>query len=254
MELNIMLELLTHGAGLDSNLAPVMHENSKLWPYQTSFLKPAVREEYLPAHERLAEITPGIDLNRISSTTKLPESSFEKPVSLKVVARLLSSMSATDKNVIDKDFVRGISLRSYLLAWRIQELNPGSYFYWPRGEKLIPVRNLTGNSFEERLVLNPASLRGSAGLIVLCGTISYDGQGGGERYYRNLLLMAGCLANNVIRSAYDLGLEAGIIAGFLDDPLGLELGVDPAYEQPLVAIAFSHRVTKPSREADYEYA
>jgi hypothetical protein len=131
-----------------------------------------------------------------------------------------------------------MELRCYLLAWHVAELRPGSYFYCSAEAKLILVRNLVGGSSYDRIAMDPSLLQRSAGLIVVCGLVRYDGQDGGERDYRDLLLGAGSLANNLLRNAKSLGLVAGVVSQFLDDPLALELGVDPTFEQPLTVITF----------------
>ncbi len=247
MDAELTLELITHGKGLGSNLVPVHHENSKIWPHQ-KLRSPAARpSRSFPAHELLAEQAPGIvpcqhaDEYSIASHEDWRESYLdpvaERRVSLANVGALLSHCSS-DFQDIKRGFVPQSELKIYLLAWCVADLATGSYYYWQPGRKLIAVRKLEENFSWRRIILDPAQGRMSAGLIVLSGHVRYDGFEDGERYYRDLLITTGAMLEGLARTASSLALNPRIILNFLDDPLAMELGLDPWFEQPLAAMAF----------------
>ena len=145
-------------------------------------------------------------------------------------------MQLFQTHIIDQESVRG-RIASLLLAWHIAALPQVVFLTWPLSQ-LVLVRQ-SDRDLLRRVALNPTLLKGSAALVVICGRLGYDGKAAGERYYRNLLLSAGSLSKDIINNATGLGLRPGTIASFLDDPLASELGIDVAYEQPLVAIVLS---------------
>ena len=62
----------------------------------------------------------------------------------------------------------------------------------------------------------------------------------GERGYRVLLLDAGHVAQNILLVATALGIGACTVAGFHDDALAHELGVDAQEEPVLYTLTLGH--------------
>jgi SagB-type dehydrogenase family enzyme len=65
----------------------------------------------------------------------------------------------------------------------------------------------------------------------------------GERSYRIVALDAGHLAQNILLVATALGVAGCPIAGFHDDALAAELGLDPREESPLYVITLGYPCT-----------
>src|SRR6266568_1047194 len=241
----LLLELITYGKGLPSNLAPLLHENSKVWPRQGRAY-PVVHERSLRAHELLAQEAPGTILADDSQRESLfwpsvpeqslPHSNPLEIVSLNAVGRILTGWNSS---MLWHEDISGSELRlsTYVLAWRVRGLSPGSYFYRQTGQKLIFVRHVLDGQSQAKIVSDHSVLCGSVVLMVACGMVRYDGEGG-ERHYREILIAAGAMLNSLGHRVRELGFVAAILTKFFDDPLALELGLNPMFEQPLAALAF----------------
>lgn len=128
-------------------------------------------------------------------------------------------------------------VETYVAAWDVAGLEPGVHHYHaPRSCLEIVRPEATRDRVLERLVLVGSQARAGA-FLVLAGRWELPLRKYGERGYRVLLLDAGHLAQSYLLVAQALGLAACPQAGFHDDGLAAELGLDPREEPVLEVIA-----------------
>jgi SagB-type dehydrogenase family enzyme len=129
-------------------------------------------------------------------------------------------------------------IETYLVALRIEGLDAGVYHYHAPDDCLEVVRRADVADRLASLMLMGGGRLDSAGLVVFAARWEQPIAKYGERSYRVVLLDAGHVAQNVLLVAGALGLATCPIAGFHDDALAAELGLDPNQEPVLYLIAF----------------
>lgn len=128
----------------------------------------------------------------------------------------------------------------YVVALNVDGLSAGVYHYHPV-QRCLEVLRL--GDFSEQigsLVLTGQPQLTAAAVIVLTGRWNLPLRKYGERGYRVLLLDAGHVAQNILLVATALGIGACPVAGFHDDALARELGVDAQEEPVLYTLTLGH--------------
>jgi len=128
-------------------------------------------------------------------------------------------------------------IETYLVALAVDGLDRGVYHYQPVARSLETV--CLGASREQLaplVVTAPEQPLSASALLVLSGRWGRVLAKYRERGYRNLLLDAGHLAQNLLLVATALDLAACPLAGFYDDCLAAALELDPTEEPVLYAI------------------
>lgn len=128
----------------------------------------------------------------------------------------------------------------YVVAFNVDGINAGVYHYHPVQRCLEVLRV---GDFSERvgsLVLTGNESVSAAAVVVLTGRWALPLRKYGERGYRVMLLDAGHVAQNILLVASALGIGACSVAGFHDDELADELGVDAGEEPVLYTLTLGH--------------
>ncbi|MDQ3964527.1 MAG: SagB/ThcOx family dehydrogenase [Actinomycetota bacterium] len=126
---------------------------------------------------------------------------------------------------------------SYVVAARVEGVEAGLYHFNPFTSmlELLPARTpreiLRDGFFWQDFVTE------AAGAVLLVGVFERTMAKYGERGYRLVLLDAGHAAQNLLLTAEQLRLNAVAIAGFCDDALAHDLGIDGVDETVLHAVA-----------------
>jgi hypothetical protein len=212
---SLVLEVITRSGGLDGNLAPLLHENSKLWAVDGSAARDSP-DRAIEAFDLLASRSP---------SCRVPD---------QIRTFVGAATWRQDEHRIG--MLRPPLVHTYLLAWDVSGLSTASFYYYAPSESLILVRTLAHDT-AFRVAARDRDLTTFNGLIVLCGSITYDGETSGERRYRDLLIAAGMLCERAIREGTAEGMYIQTLTDFFDDALGIEVGLNAA-EQPLAAVAF----------------
>ena len=126
-------------------------------------------------------------------------------------------------------------IETYVVAAAVGGLEPGIYHHHPVDRCLEPVRSAQACSRLGGLILTATGRLDAPAVIILAGRWERPLTKYGERGYRVLLLDAGHLAQNLLLVAAALGLGACPVAGFHDDALAAELGLDPR-EEPVLHV------------------
>ncbi len=129
----------------------------------------------------------------------------------------------------------------YLVVWpndggpasTTATLRPGVYHFHPVDRCLEIVRSELPREVLEQLVFTSTNRMDAPAMIVLTGRWQRPLIKYGERGYRILWLDAGHLAQNLMLVATSLGLATCPIAGFQDDALAAELGIN-SREEPVL--------------------
>ncbi|MEM6453769.1 MAG: SagB/ThcOx family dehydrogenase [Acidobacteriota bacterium] len=129
-------------------------------------------------------------------------------------------------------------LELYVLARRVAGVPAGLHHYDVPGHHLAQLRGPMPWDRIVDLFLGQPPLREAAGIVVITAVTHRTLARYGERGYRMLLLEAGHLGQNLTLAAAGLGLGSLCLAGFFDGDLAMLLGLDPAVELPLYAVAF----------------
>lgn len=258
-----------------SDLAPLAllyHENSKISPSNMHELAESVAEfssdpdtlrgsitnpktypgpDRIPLLPRSKLPIPGEPLAKTLSRRRSARSHGNGPVAFHAVASMLDHACGVTGSIhLPEEIGFDQPLRAnpsggalypveiYCVAFQIAGLEPGIYHHHPVDRCLEVVRKPAALKDFESLVLTPDSRLECAGLIILAGRFMVTMSKYRERGYRVMLLDAGHAAQNLLLTATALGIAACPIAGFLDDALGDQLGLDRAHETPLYAISF----------------
>lgn len=119
---------------------------------------------------------------------------------------------------------------TYIAARNVADLEPALYHYNPVRNSLerLPAREvdriLRDGYFDQDFV----NVAAAAVLLVACFSRTVAKYG--ERGYRLALLDAGHAAQNILLSATQLGIAAVAMAGYCDDSLAADLGIDGVSE------------------------
>lgn len=255
-----------------SELAPlalVYHENSKLNCSTAARLADAVGEFSADADARRRSITaaktyPTADRIDLACVARQPRCNrplcdvlsrrrsvrqfSPRGLSLSAVAAMLQSAGGISGESEDQEEPGLVQLlraapsggalypiETYLVAFRPEGFEQGIYHYHAPQHALETVRQGNLRDRFESLILTASEPLAAPALLVLAARWETPFRKYGERGYRVLLLDAGHVAQNLLLTAVALDLAACPIAGFHDDALGAELGLDPASE-PVVYV------------------
>jgi len=133
-------------------------------------------------------------------------------------------------------------LELYLLARRVESLEPGIYHYAVLPHALEQARALEIPArFTADLFLGQPYAAEAAAIVVLSAVLGRSLWKYGDRGYRYLLLEAGHVAQNLNLTAAALGLGSFNLGGFFDGDLATLLDLDAEQEVPLYAVAVGVR-------------
>jgi SagB-type dehydrogenase family enzyme len=258
-----------------SELAPLAllyHENSKINRATLPYLAESIGEfaadvEQLRRSATAAKTYPGSDRIELARLGRLPRPDqpldvvlagrrsvrefSAAPVPLRAVASLLQralgvtgEMTHAEHPEIRQRMRAHPSggalypIETYLVALRVEQLDAGVYHYHAPDECLEVVRRANLTDRLASLVLTAGGPFDAAGVIVLAARWEQSIAKYGERSYRVVLLDAGHVAQNLLLVATGLGLATCPVAGFHDDALAAEVGLDPNREPVLYLILF----------------
>lgn len=244
---------------LDSSLAELFHENTKLGHLTgraygrnvARVLRSPMAQRLMASPYKLYNLMDQVGLER-----PRPESELEKtiaarrsvrsftgePLSLSEVSRLLYfSYGRTD----GRGQFRAVSsggalypLEIYLIPRHVEGLEPGVYHYdvehhaldvvrrgevWEEAKKCVWLTDMADPDAVSAIVLVTAIFRRS--------TFKYQ-----DRGYRLILMEAGEVAQNMTLVATSLGLGGCLLGGFLDNDLSEFLEIDGVDEAPLLPV------------------
>lgn len=123
------------------------------------------------------------------------------------------------------------AVETYVLAFRVEGLEPGVYHYAPLGDELERVSDVADRRRVVAAVLAPglADITPPA-IIAMSAVLPRVEAKYGERGYRFSLLEAGHIAQNLYLLAGGLGLAGSAAGGFCDAELDRVLGLDDPAE------------------------
>jgi hypothetical protein len=233
--IDLMLDVITLDTGLASDLTPLFHENSKLWPYMAH--EPHCSSTFSSGanHELLSQSASGIDLQ--SESTGGPSTTHDNKPTLADLGSILLATTVQQIDAFDCPFNALHTLRCYVLSRAIGGLPQGSYCFSPRQSKLIPISSDLGEAFWIRAAPWATAPREMAGLLVLTAPVKYAAAPHPERLYRTLLLTAGHIGQIALESAHRRRVGIAVVNWFLDELVSVALGLDPAVEQPVHCLA-----------------
>lgn len=255
--------LLDRGAELVWEL---FHENSK-----TSFHE---RHPYFARHpsdaavvsimRRLRAVKPFTDRPKLALPRELPPAGrpFHEtilarttarsfgigPLTLVELAAILRLSAGVTRDNLDTAYPRPFRvtpsggalypLELYVVADRVEGLEPGLYHYDPEEHELDALR--AGDELErlaDCLVQRELAREAAAAVLVAAvffrSTVKY-----GDRGYRFVLLEAGHLAQNALLAAEGMDIAAAPIGGYLDRDVDQLLGLDGIDESVVYALLF----------------
>lgn len=247
----------------DTRLFELYHENSKLFPdtARAIFLQPRVgvgTERYLATRgfRQYASIARVPLDTTLSSSTSLQDILWRRrsnrelsgAVALDELATLLQQSLGCTAIVEDSESELVHALRAwpsagglypldaYILSSNVSDLADGLYHFNPIARELerLPSRGpreiLADAFFAQAFATNAAIT------IFLVAAFERTSAKYGERAYRLVMLDAGHAAQNLLLTAEQLGLNAVAVAGFCDDSVARDLGLDGISEAAVHAI------------------
>jgi SagB-type dehydrogenase family enzyme len=242
----------------------LFHENSKMSRYErrTAFPLPPTDQQVVQTMNRLRSVKPYRDFPKVPLPTKVPASrrSFDEVLLGRVTARgfgpgaidteelakvLFMGYGVTRDNA-DTHFPRPFRavpsggalypLEIYLHATRMNGLPAGLYHYDPEDYNLDVLRLGDESSALAEMFFQPDLVRGAAAILIVSAVFLRSTFKYGDRGYRFALIEAGHLAQNVVLTAFELGVAAAPVGGFLDRDLDRYLGFDGLMESVVYVI------------------
>lgn len=129
-------------------------------------------------------------------------------------------------------------LELYVLARRVEKIEPGIYHYAVVGHGLEQVREvLVPRALNDYLFMGQHYATDAAATVVIAAEGGRTLGKYGDRGYRYVLLEAGHCAQNLNLAAVALGLGTCNLGGFFDQELGHLMTLDPEREVPLYGVA-----------------
>jgi len=247
-----------HALRTKNSLSEVFHENTKLgrwsaraaaiWTFtytRSRAYKETIQHEYktytLMERLPLPEVAPRSDLERTIAARRSTRTFSGAPLALDELARLLRfSYGRTDERGQFRAVASGgalYPLELYVLAFKVDGLDPGVYHYGVETAHLDLVT--PGDCLptaKDAIYWQGVDIDRAAAAIVITAifyrsTIKYL-----DRGYRMVLMEAGEAAQNLGLMASSLQLGACLVGGFHDDRLSALLDIDGVEEAPLLPI------------------
>lgn len=235
-----------------TTLSLLFHLNSEPWLNNEAYRGDAYHQEFkeidspaapirlpLPAESELTRL---IRL-RTSCRTYLPEAMPLESVSVLAKAAY-GALGTLDLPEGTSFFRRSVPsagglfpLEVFILTQRVQNLDDGIYHYDVRGHALELFQ--PGNPFPglEQIPYTYPFIRDANLVFALTGVFPRTQKKYGPRGYRYVLLEAGHSAQNICLAAAELSLSTLCMGGFIDSKLNRLLGLDPAEEGVVYAVA-----------------
>ncbi|MGW6129870.1 SagB/ThcOx family dehydrogenase [Cellulomonas sp. NPDC055163] len=135
-------------------------------------------------------------------------------------------------------------VETYLVAERVDGLDPGLYHYAPEPHALEALRPGSASAELVRATSDPV-FRSAAATVVLTAVLARPAFKYGERAYRFALLEAGHVCQNLLLGLASAGLAGAPFGGFLDDEVHGLLDVDGVDEVALYLVALGHAARRP---------
>jgi len=130
-------------------------------------------------------------------------------------------------------------LEAYLVAERVDDVEPGVYHYDPADHVLEQIDAVPSLPVLARAT-GMNELADAAAMLVLTAIPARSRLKYGERAYRFILIETGHVAQNVLLAAEQLCLSACAVGGFVDDEVDALLGIDGLDEISLYVIALGN--------------
>jgi SagB-type dehydrogenase family enzyme len=240
------------------SFSELFHENTKLTPLSSRaygawigqiarsrmllrIMSQAYKVYSLMDQLDLVSPEPRTDLERLIAARRSVRTYTGASISQEEMSRLLFySYGRTDPRRQYRAVASGgalYPLEIYIVALRIEGLEPGIYHYAVEHHRLDVVERAVPLDTLERCVwFDDIQIREAAALCVITAifqrsTIKYQ-----DRGYRMVLMEAGEVAQNMALLATSMGLGTCLIGGFHDDVLSDTLGIDGCDEAPLLPI------------------
>lgn len=169
----------------------------------------------------------------------------ERPLSLEQTGQLLWSAYGVTGRRMGRALKTAPSagatypLDIYLLAGRVEGLEPGAYLYLPREHALRPIREGDRRRAAARAALGQMWAAEAPAAVVIAAVYGRCTAKYGPRGEMYTQVEAGCAAQNLFLQAQALGLEAGIIGALEEAPLRRALGISGPGE-PLLLMPLGH--------------
>ena len=133
----------------------------------------------------------------------------------------------------------------YVVAERVQELSPGSYYYDVRQHALVQLERGSLLPRAARALERPPAAEKAAALVLLSNVFGRYTWRYANRGYRYALIDSGHIAENLRLAAFSAGLREAFFPAFHDDALNELLGLDGREEAVCAVSAIG-----PPAEAD----
>ncbi|MEN8170868.1 MAG: SagB/ThcOx family dehydrogenase [Pseudomonadota bacterium] len=131
-------------------------------------------------------------------------------------------------------------LELYLVAGRVNGLEPGLYHYRPAEHTLQQVSRDNPQSKLAIAAYNQSAVRKAAAVFVISGVMQRTARKYGKRAQRYLYIEAGHAGQNLLLQATELGLGSVIIGAFSDSAVKELLELEKG-EQPISLLAVGRR-------------
>jgi SagB-type dehydrogenase family enzyme len=235
-----------------TTLSMLFHLNSEPWLNDEAYRSGAAAQEFKRPAGILAEVAlpeaPASPLTELFYRRRSCRAFTEKPMPLEA----LTAMLAASYGVVDTQPFAGQSrflrravpsagglfpLEIYAFLRRVEGLEDGLYHYDVLGHSLQLLKR--GDLFPSLapVFYTYPFIRNANLVIALAAVFARTQNKYGPRGYRYILIEAGHCGQNICLRAAELGLATLCMGGFVDSPLNLMLGLEPAREGVVYTIA-----------------
>lgn len=134
-------------------------------------------------------------------------------------------------------------VEAYLVATRVEELEPGAYHYNPGRHALEPLRQGDYSRFLYEASLGQDHVAEASAVVVLTIVYSRTASKYGYRAYRYALLDAGFAGENLYLAVEAMGLATVAVGAFYDEKICWLLRLDCGVEYPVLLFPVGRRLT-----------
>ena len=188
----------------------------------------------------------GVDVLEAIRRRRSRRSFSGRPVSLELVASLLYysvGVTGWDEGWHLRSYPTAGGLQpveAYLIAERVEGVEPGLYHYNPEHHRLCLLRRGRLLSRLADIALGQEHVGDGAAALVLTAVYQRTASKYGARAYRYIHVDAGAVVENVYLAAEGLGLATVVVGAFYDEELCELLGIDCYTEVPVAIMPFGH--------------
>lgn len=181
------------------------------------------------------------EYNRLLRTRKSERRFSNKPVSIKILAKILSSCRIIDANPERRTYPSAgarFPVEIYVVAMRLNGLRQGIYHLNIKNFALETLLSENLRQYETELASQ--FLKNVAGVVILTSVLSRSEVKYGLKAYPYSLLEAGYIGQNIQLSCSKYGIGSCAVGGFINDRV-IELLDLTSDELPIHVIAFGSR-------------